>query len=152
MWLKIDSSLRTHEKVWDLADELNTDVPTALGHLVCLWSWALEKNSDEHGFITNKPNRIARAAEYTGSPQKFFSALKKVKFIEHYEDMGDQVKLRNWEKYGGLYLKQLERDRLRKSGKSKEEIKQIDCRHGGAMLHEPSKTMICPTCHLEWKV
>ena len=24
MWLKIDSSLRTHEKVWDLADELNT--------------------------------------------------------------------------------------------------------------------------------
>ena len=151
MWLKIDTGLRSHEKIWDMADELNIDPSQALGHMICLWSWALEKNSDEQGFITNKPSRIARAAEFTGNPKKFFNVLKKVRFIEVWEDL-DQVKLRNWEEYGGTYLKRMRYDRLRKSGKSHDEIKKEDCKHERATLHESSRTMICGQCTLEWKV
>ena len=151
MWLKIDTGLRSHEKIWDMADELNIDPSQALGHMICLWSWALEKNSDEQGFITNKPSRIARAAEFTGNPKKFFNVLKKVRFIEVWEDL-DQVKLRNWEEYGGTYLKRMRYDRLRKSGKSHDVIKKEDCKDERATLHESSRTMICGQCTVEWKV
>ena len=67
-WIKVDTGLRTHEKIWDLADELDTDVPSALGYMICLWSWALEKNADEQGFIVKNPKTIARASQYTGNP------------------------------------------------------------------------------------
>ena len=147
-WIKIDTGLRSHEKIWDLADELNIDVPTALGHMVCLWSWALEKNADAEGFIAKNPKRIARASNYQGNPNKFYRALVKCKFIDTFE-MGDQVKLHNWDAYGGDYQKRLEYDRTYKQNKRKEK-----CDHNWASLVKDDNGKAKKVCHcgFEWEV
>ena len=153
-WIKIDTGLRTHEKIWDLADELDTDVPTALGHMICLWSWALEKNADEQGFIVKNPKTIARASQYTGNANKFFKALVKCKFLDVFDtEMGNQVKLHNWESYGGAYLKRLEYDRIYKA-KSRQAKLVNDCNHQWANIEKDDNGVAkkgCP-CGFEWKI
>lgn len=154
-WIKIDTGLRSHEKIWDLADELSVDVPTALGYMVCLWSWALEKNADESGFIKDNPKRIARASQYPGNATKFYRALIKCKFLDQFE-MGDQVKLHNWESYGGAYLKRLEYDRLYKQQKRAEQDQQKlpKCDHQWATLVKSDNGKAKKVCHcgFEWEV
>tara|TARA_R100000655_G_scaffold10310_1_gene24901 strand:+ start:852 stop:1319 length:468 start_codon:yes stop_codon:yes gene_type:complete len=153
-WLKIDTGLRTHEKIWFLADELDVDVPTALGHMICLWSWGLEKNADQQGFINKNPKVIARASQYEGNANKYFKALVKCKLLDVFDtEMGSQVRIHNWESYGGAYLKRLEYDRIYKA-KNRQAKLVNDCNHQWADViknEDGSAKKVCP-CGFEWKV
>jgi len=117
-WLKVYASLPSHIKTLQLAEFLDVEVPHAVGHLVCLWLWALD-SSDENGVLEGAtPLVISRAAQWEHDPQEFVAGLLKTRFLER---DGDGYKIRNWSEYGGQLAKTRERDRLRKESLNKSE-------------------------------
>ena len=67
--------------------------------------------------------------------------------------MGNQVKLHNWESYGGAYLKRLEYDRIYKA-KTRQAKLVNDCNHQWANIEKDDNGVtkkVCP-CGFEWKI
>jgi len=73
-WIKVETVLPKHRKIGYLARALNISKPTAIGHLICLWTSVIELAED--GNITKwNENDISEYAGWTGDPQAFYTAL-----------------------------------------------------------------------------
>ena len=94
-WVEIHQSLPTHRKTLKLADALGIEPVVAVGHLVCLWLWALD-NARPDGFLMGaSPRTIARAAEWRKDPVKFVDALGDAGFLD------GAATLHDWPDYSG---------------------------------------------------
>lgn len=93
-WIELHQSLPTHRKTLDLSDELDIPPVAAVGHLCCLWLWAID-NAPEGNIAGIKPRTVARAAHWDGDAEAFIAALTHAGFLH---DNGD---IHDWHDYAG---------------------------------------------------
>lgn len=107
-WIELHQSLtNNHRKVIKTAAALKLQKPYVIGHLVCLWTWALDNTPD--GILPNEPALIAEAAQWRGDEEKFFAALMDAPWID---DQGDGTfYLHDWHEYAGKLIERRERNR-----------------------------------------
>lgn len=117
-WLPSHQEIRDHPKTRRLTVMLDVPRAQVIGHLHCLWWWALTYADD--GDLTKfDALDIALAAEWEGDPQTFVDALLACGggggngFLELQGD--DGLLLHDWDEYGGKYVEKRRReaDRLR---------------------------------------
>ena len=105
MWIESHQNLRNHPKTIELAAELNLKQHCVIGHLHCMWWWALDYAPD--GDLTAFSDRvIAYAAEYEGKPEVFVNALIKSGFLEEYDG---NIYIHDWADYSAGRLKAAEK-------------------------------------------
>ena len=92
LYTPIYATLPRHPKTLKLASALGLSIPTTIGHLICLWTWALDQAPG--GKVGDDPGVIAVAANFHGNSQDFSSALADAGFIS-------KGKLHHWHHYGG---------------------------------------------------
>lgn len=86
---------------------LGISVPAAIGHLHCLWWWALDYAEDGDLSVFDAED-IADAAMWDGDPQAFVDALiacgpsGRAGFVERTPDGG--LRLHDWEEYAGRLI------------------------------------------------
>lgn len=106
-WIELHLSVVGHRKTWLLADALNIDRVTALGHICSLWLWAVELAQD--GDLSAFPDRaIAEAGGWRKAPHRFVDALIAAGYLD-----ADKT-LHEWGLYAGPLLEKRRRDRVRK--------------------------------------
>lgn len=107
-WIELHQSLPTHRKTLALADELDIEPVQAVGHLSCLWLWALDNAPD--GNLEGISDRtLARAAQWSADPAAFREGLANAGFV------GNDEKIHDWDDYAGRLVerRQTERERSR---------------------------------------
>lgn len=102
-WIESHQTLREHPKTKRAARLLRISRVQVIGHLHCLWWWALDYAQD--GNITAySPDDIADAADWVGDPDEFLNALIKAGGGERpgfIERNGDGLALHDWWEYAG---------------------------------------------------
>lgn len=117
MWIESHQSLRQHPKTLKAARALGCSRVTLIGHLHCLWWWALDYAQD--GVLTPfSALDIASAAEWTGDPETFLWALieeskvgEKPGFLEY---AGSALLIHDWFEYAGKLIEKRHADAERK--------------------------------------
>lgn len=105
-WLKVYDDLPRHPKTTRLIRLLKIDRPQAVGHLVCLWSWAFSyAESGDLNKFTN--DDLADAAHWPGDAGEFVKALKDAGWL-------DGRAIHDWDEYAGPYMRERTRSRKRK--------------------------------------
>lgn len=110
MWTRVDVGLRDHRKVRKLARQLQIEEAHALGLVVNFWLFAL--NNWGHGFLDFDTDEIAHACVWKGDPVPLTNALIDCGFIDLLDD-NKNLRIHDWDNYGGKYIKQVERNRDR---------------------------------------
>jgi hypothetical protein len=95
-WLELHQSLPTHRKTLMMADALDTQPAHIVGHIACLWLWALDNAQD--GVLQVSPRLVARAAQWEGDPQAFTDALLAAGFLDCDGHIHD------WDEYAGRLI------------------------------------------------
>ena len=109
-WIKVEQTLVNHNKVLDVADDLEIEVTQATGMMILIWLWALDNAPD--GSLKNvRPRSLATAAQWTGDPDAFVEALKNAHFLDIEED--GSLYLHDWHEYGGKLTAKREAERER---------------------------------------
>ena len=81
-WIKVSVGIRDHPKTDILSASLDCSLAAAIGHLVCLWAWAVE-HIDRDGCLGTIPARmIARQVAWEGDPDQFETALADAGFLD----------------------------------------------------------------------
>ncbi|MDR2044876.1 MAG: hypothetical protein LBQ15_11060 [Clostridium sp.] len=94
-WIQIDTGIKEHDKIYNLADALKITNAHAVGLMVCFWTWAVVAAPD--GDITNFPPRaLASAAGWEKKPETFFDAIRSEKSLFAEQRDGRWI-LRNWD-------------------------------------------------------
>lgn len=102
MWIELHQSLPTSRKIMKLKRELSIKKPTAIGHVVLVWLWALDNAMD--GDLTDFTDEdIAEVADW---PEKtagaFVKALVSSGFLDKLPD--GSLFIHNWDKYAGRLI------------------------------------------------
>ena len=112
-WIELHQSLPTHKKLLRLTGLLNLKTPAAIGHLTMLWLWALDNAPD--GELSSLTEReLAQVCQFSARRAgEFLDALIAAGFLER---EGDELRIHDWDDYGGKYQVQREkaRERMRK--------------------------------------
>ena len=106
-------SLRDHPKTRKLSRELGIPVPTVIGHLHCLWWWAMDYAQD--GDLSRyEVIDVAIGAGWDGDHWEFVTALEEAGFLD--EDGNGNRSIHDWEDYAGKLLdrKRANAERMRK--------------------------------------
>ena len=101
-WIEVHQSLPTHPKTIEAAMLLDVSEPVIVGHLVCLWTWAVDARPDGQ-LDLSKPRVIARAARWDMEPGRFVDALVAVRFLD------DDGAIHDWDDYTGRLMERRER-------------------------------------------
>lgn len=96
-WIESHQTLADHPKTRKLAHLLGVSVPAAIGHLHCLWWWALDY-SDDGSLAGHDALDIAIGAKWDGDADELVDALIRVGFID-VSDAG--LSIHDWYDYGG---------------------------------------------------
>lgn len=106
-WIESHQEVSHHPKTRKLARRLDISVPTAVGHLHCLWHWALSFAQD--GDISKHDiEDVAIGAMWEGEPKDFLEALVAAGFID------DGRELHDWDEYTGRLIERRKLDAERK--------------------------------------
>lgn len=109
-WIESHQELGRHPKTKRLARRLGVSVPQAIGHLHCLWWWALDFAED--GDLTRtEPEDIADAAMWDGDPAALVTALVEAGFCDTGED--GMLRLHDWDDYAGRLVERRKKERER---------------------------------------
>ena len=101
MWIEVHQSLINHRKTLALADALGIKPVQVVGHMVSLWTWAID-NAPRNGAVTvMSPKSIAHVTHWDGDAQVFFDKLVQVGFLDCVEN---EVFIHNWERYIGRLI------------------------------------------------
>ncbi|ADU50154.1 HNH endonuclease [Thermaerobacter marianensis DSM 12885] len=109
-WIESHQSLKDHPKTRRLARRLGISVPAAIGHLHCLWWWALEYAQDG-SLAQYDADDIADAMMWDGDSQQLVQALVHAGFLD---ETGDGLRIHDWRDYAGRLIEQRERAAARK--------------------------------------
>ena len=107
-WIKVDQRLPEHPKVWKAARSLGCHPLRLVGHLVSLWTWALDYVPPDGSLDAVDALGLKRAAKWEGSATRFEKALTEAGLI----DTGPR-RLHDWREYAGPLLERREYDRDR---------------------------------------
>lgn len=109
-WIESHQGLANHPKTKRLVRRLNISTPLAVGHLHCLWWWALDFAQD--GEISQYDAfDIADACQWQGDPEQLFESLIDAGFI----DVADDKRfLHDWYDYAGKLIEIRRKDAERK--------------------------------------
>lgn len=117
MWIESHQSLRKHPKVVRAARALSISRVTLIGHLHCLWWWALDYAQDGN-LSAFAPEDIAEAAEWEGVPQDFIRALLEAARIGDkpglLEYLDGALCIHDWWDYAGKLIDKRKADAERK--------------------------------------
>ena len=153
-WIRVDQSLGNHRKTRHLARELGVERPTAIGHLVLLWSWALD--NAPNGVLTGiDPQDIADAAGAnrgsTTSSVSFLDALVTTGFVDkrgHGTGRRTHYQIHDWNEYAGKLLEEraANRERMRRAraGLRNEENEENETKENVLPLPCPPKRGTAP--------
>jgi hypothetical protein len=138
-WIESHQDLLHHPKTQKLARILCVSRVTAIGHLHCLWWWAVDYAED--GELSQfDALDIAIGGEWEGEPQEFLDALIFVGFVDCYED---SRWIHNWDKYFGRLLEQRQANARRQREwreRHKDETQTSETRNGDITVMERSRT------------
>lgn len=115
-WLKVDGGIFQHPKTRRVSRMLNISTVHVVGHLVDMWIWGM--HVFPQGVLTGADaSDIAEAAEWTGDPEEFLTALLScgnggAGFLERNEE-GTLI-FHDWDEYGGQLIRKREADAERK--------------------------------------
>jgi len=116
-WIESHQHLADHPKTRKLARILDISKPTTIGHLHCLWWWALDYADD--GILSDFDTLdIAIGAEWEGDPDQFVSALTRAGFVD---DIDGVLSIHDWEDYAGKLV-----NRRRKNAKRMRDARASD--------------------------
>lgn len=101
-WIEVHQSLPTHPKTIEASLLLDVSEPVIVGHLVCLWTWAVDAKPDGR-LDLSKPRIIARAARWELEPGRFVDALVAVRFLD------EDGAIHDWDDYTGRLMERRER-------------------------------------------
>lgn len=105
-WIESHQELKDHPKTEHLAVLLGVPKVQVIGHLHCLWWWAVDYARD--GYVTKYPPAVvARGALWDGDPDAFMNALREAKWLD------PDGKLHDWEEYAGRLIEQREKAKER---------------------------------------
>lgn len=99
-WIESHQSLKDHPKTRKMARVLGISIPATIGHLHCLWWWALDY-ADDGQLNKYEPLDIAIGGEWDGDPGTFVDSLVSAGFLDE-TDTGLEV--HDWQDYGGKLL------------------------------------------------
>lgn len=112
-WIESHQEILQHPKTRKLAYSLDISVPTAIGHLHCLWWWAMSYAKD--GDLAQFDDvDIAIGAQWMGDPETFVKALVTVGFLDLHTVDEHCKSIHDWNQYGGKLLAKREADADRK--------------------------------------
>jgi hypothetical protein len=95
-----------------------------VGHLVCLWTWAVDASPD--GVLDlSKPRVIARAAKWELDPGRFVDALLAVRFLD------PDGAIHDWDDYTGKLMERRERTNAQTKERMREYRDRKRLRLGG---------------------
>lgn len=109
-WIKVEQTLVNHNKVLDVAGDLEIGVPQATGMMILLWLWALD-NAPDGSLEKVRPRSLAIAAQWDGDPDAFVEALKNAHLLDVAED--GSLYLHDWHEYGGKLTAKREAEKER---------------------------------------
>ena len=98
-WIESHQELKDHPKTRKLARQLGITVPAAIGHLHCLWWWALEYAQDGD-LSAHDAEEIGFAGMWEGDSDQFIAALCQSGFLDEAGNPGDYG-LHDWTDYAG---------------------------------------------------
>jgi len=99
-WLESHQTLADHPKTRKLARILGISKPTAIGHLHCLWWWALDY-ADDGDLSRHDAMDIAIGAEWDDDPETLVKGLTQAGFLDETED---GLQIHDWEDYAGKLI------------------------------------------------
>ena len=106
-WLKIFQTIKRHRKTKRLAKDLGVSIPTAIGHLLCLWIEALDFTED--GNLEDlEINEIAEWCLWEGDPDKIVSCLVDRKWLDRNGE--GRMKIHDWGDYMGRLIERRRKD------------------------------------------
>lgn len=109
-WIESHQELAHHPKVARLAGKLDITVPTAIGHLHCLWWWCLAYA--ETGDVTDfDVYELAHAAQWAGDPGVFVKGLMESGWLD---DSDGRTVVHDWYEYAGKLVERRRSDTERK--------------------------------------
>src|SRR5688572_2666186 len=102
-WIESHQELRDHPKVKRLARLLDISVPEAIGHMHCLWWWAVDYATD--GDVSRfDALDLADAAMWCGDPERFAKALVECGPSDQAGFLDVDWRLHDWGQYVGGIL------------------------------------------------
>ena len=105
-WIESHQELGAHPKTRRLARALKCSIPAAIGHLHCLWWWALDYAQD--GNLAGLDlDDIAVACMWEGDPEVLVAALSAARFVD------EDGHLHDWQDYAGKLIDRRVRNRER---------------------------------------
>jgi hypothetical protein len=127
-WIESHQSLRRHPKMLRAARSLGVDAMQMIGHLHCLWWWALDYAPD--GDLSQyEPWEIAEGAGYEGDPDAFLAALVDCRLRHDGHGFVEQVEgrllLHDWYDYAGKLVDKRAMDAERKRLARKKDVPRM---------------------------
>ena len=115
-WYRADVALCDHPKTWALEEAVGD--PNAVAYLHRLWSWCVTYARDGVLRLSHVTSRVTvtvtqleRAMRWTGEPEKLFSTLVRIGWIDELEN-GDFM-VHDWPEKQGKLHERAEKDRER---------------------------------------
>ena len=130
-WIESHQSLKDHPKTKRAARKLGIGVPALIGHLHCLWWWALDY-AQEGSLAGYDDEDIAEAAMWEGDAHTFVEALVDCGPGEHigFLEAGDDGALfvHDWQVYAGKLVERRQADAARKRSERHSDERPQDIR------------------------
>jgi hypothetical protein len=120
-WIEVHQALPTHAKTMEMATLLDVPEVNCVGHLVCLWLWAVD-NAKDGWLNAARPVVIAKAARWPGEPGRFVDALLGAGLLDE-----DGV-IHNWDRYAGRLMERRERVNEKTKVRMQEYRKRLEAR------------------------
>lgn len=109
-WIESHQEVAHHPKTRKLARRLEISIPTAVGHLHCLWHWALSFAEDGN-LSKHDAEDVAIGAMWEGDGDKLLEALKAAGYVDA---TSEGLLLHDWWQYAGKLIDKRRRDAERK--------------------------------------
>lgn len=122
-WIEVHQTLPTHRKTIEAAAILDIPPVQMIGHLICLWLWALDNAPDGVMYTSRNALRnkmVANVSQWDGDPDAFVDALVESGFLN---EIDDALELHDWYDYAGKLMetRKANRERQRRYRESKKQ-------------------------------
>lgn len=112
-WIEVHQTLPTHRKTMEAAAILDVIPAQMVGHLICLWLWALDNAQDGVMYTSRHALRnkmVANVSQWGNDPDTFVEALVEAGFLN---ERDDALEINDWFDYAGKLMETRKANRER---------------------------------------